>query len=254
MQWEDQGLVLSLRRHGERDVIIETITRAHGRHLGLVRGGRSQKQAPFLQPGNTVQLVWRARLEEHLGQFCAEPQVNRVAKLLSDPLALNALGHVSYLIRLLPERENHGAVFEAAEGLCELFGHSRFLALNLARFEVMILTELGFGLDFSRCGATGQTEDLVYVSPKSGRAICREAGLPWHDKLLPLPEFLRARMDLTEELAEIEEIEAGFGVSEHFLNRHVLGPRNLAPSPCRAAFLERFLRRVCHPKRSRSMF
>lgn len=234
MEWQDEGLVLFVRRHGERDVILETMTRAHGRHLGLVRGGRSARQAPGLQPGNRVALTWRARLEEHLGQFTAEPLQSRAGLVLSDPLALHAVMHLASLLRLMPERQAHGGLYEAADGLCELLAEPLLLGAVMVRFELSILAELGFGLDLSCCAATGRTADLTHVSPKSGRAVSAAAAEPYRDRLLPLPAFLQ-RAALTE--ADPPAIEAGFRLVGYFLERHLFGPRGLDPATTRQPFL-----------------
>lgn len=237
MEWRDEGLVLATRRHGERDSILEVMTEAHGRHLGLVRGGRSSRIAPMLQPGNRVSLVWRARLEEHLGQFTAETLEARAGQVLASPLALHAVNHLGVLLRLLPEREPHERVYAAADGLCGLLGEPRLLAETLVRFELMILRELGFGLDLEECAATGKREELVFVSPKSGRAVSREAGEPYAPKLLPLPDFLHAAPSQPETTPPLTDLVAGFRLSGFFLDRHVFEPRALPPSAGRASFL-----------------
>lgn len=240
MEWRDEGLVLATRRHGERDSILEVMTEAHGRHLGLVRGGRSSRIAPMLQPGNRVSLVWRARLEEHLGQFTAETLEARAGQVLASPLALHAVNHLGVLLRLLPEREPHEAAYAAADGLCGLLGEPFLLAETLVRFELMILRELGFGVDLSECAATGTRDDLIYVSPKSGRAVSRVAGEPYAGKLLALPAFLLAGPSRPEATPSILELLSGFRLSGHFLARHVFEPRAMPPSAARAAFLALF--------------
>jgi DNA repair protein RecO (recombination protein O) len=237
MEWRDEGLVLATRRHGERDSILEVMTEAHGRHLGLVRGGRSSRLAPMLQPGNRVSLVWRARLEEHLGQFTAETLEARAGQVLASPMALHAVNHLGVLLRLLPEREPHEHAYAAADGLCGLFGEPRLLAETLVRFELLILRELGFGLDLSACAATGRRDELVYVSPKSGRAVSREAGEAYAGKLLPLPAFLHAGPSHPAGTPTLDHVLQGFRLSGFFMDRHVFEPRALAPSAGRAAFL-----------------
>lgn len=237
MEWRDEGLVLATRRHGERDSILEVMTEAHGRHLGLVRGGRSSRLAPMLQPGNRVALVWRARLEEHLGQFTAETLEARAGQVLASPFALHAVNHLGVLLRLLPEREPHEKAYAAADGLCGLLGEPHLLAETMVRFELMILRELGFGVDLSECAATGQRDDLIYVSPKSGRAVSRAAGEPYAPKLLALPAFLHAGPSRPGETPDLAALRAGFQLSGFFLARHVFEPRALPPSAARAAFL-----------------
>lgn len=242
MEWQDQGLVLSTRRHGERDAILEVLTAEHGRHLGLVRGGRSSRQAPALQPGNRVQLAWRARLEDHLGHFTAETLESRAGLVLTDALALQAVTHLALLIRLLPERSPHRAIFEAADAICALLGRTDLLGPVLVRFELLILSDLGFGLDLSCCAATGTDEDLVYVSPKSGRAVSAEAGRLWADKMLKLPGFLlgdpRPRSEPGDAVAD------GFALTGYFLERHFFEPRGLRHAGGRAQLIANLLSRL----------
>ena len=237
MEWRDRGLVLAVRRHGERDAILEAMTERHGRHLGLVRGGRSSRHAAVLQPGNTLDLVWRARLEEHLGHFVAEPVVSRAGRVVGDRMALHAAQHLAHLLRLLPERTPNAPAYFASEGLLDLFDHPALLAANFVRFEAFLLAELGFGLDLARCAATGEAEDLAYVSPKTGRAVSRQAGADWADRLLPLPAFLR---ESGREAPEWSAIADGFRLTGRFLDRHIYGPRRLEPSTARAALLAGF--------------
>lgn len=242
MEWQDQGLVLSARRHGERDAILEVMSAEHGRHLGLVRGGRSPRHAPVLQPGNRVSLTWRARLEDHLGQFTAEPLESRAGVVLSDPIALHAVTHLAVLMRLLPERSPHRNVYDVADATCALLGKPGILAPVLIRFEIMILSELGFGLDLAQCAATGETADLAYVSPKSGRAVSRAAGAPWIDKLLPLPAFLMATT--MEQAVDPVEIADGFKLSGYFLDRHIFDPRGLAHRSARSQMISGIMARL----------
>lgn len=242
MEWQDQGLVLSTRRHGERDAILEVMTAEHGRHLGLVRGGRSSRQAPSLQPGNRLTLTWRARLEDHLGQFTAETLESRAGVVISDPVALHAVTHLGMLLRLLPERAPHRNVYDAADGICAFLGQPGVLGPVLIRFEIMILTELGFGLDLGLCAATGSSEELIFVSPKSGRAVSRVAGAPWAEKLLPLPPFLNNPGPVVT--ASAGEIADGFRLVGFFLERHVFDPRGLSHQGARAQVVAGILGRL----------
>ena len=191
MEWRDEGLIIGVRRHGEASTIVEALTRTHGRHLGLVRGGRSARLRATLQLGNTIGIVWRARLDEHLGSFAVEPLSLRAGRLMDSALALAGINYVAALVRVLPERDPHEAVYEAASVIAEALDDGALAPTLIARFEAQILAECGFRLDLSCCAATGVTDDLVYVSPKSGRAVSAEAGAPWRDRLLPLPPFLR---------------------------------------------------------------
>lgn len=233
MEWTDNAFVLGIRRHGEGSVILEALTRDHGRHLGLVRGGRSRPMQAVLQPGNAVRLVWRARLDEHLGNFNVEPLALNAARIIAGRLGLFALGHVAALARLLPERDPHPGLHAAMALLVERIEDAAVLPALVARFELEVLSELGFGLDLSACAASGATDDLVYVSPKSGRAVSRTAGEPWRDRLLPLPGFLRGEAGAVESA----DIAAAFRLTGYFLERDVYGPRGIAMHEGREALL-----------------
>lgn len=232
MEWRDEGIVLGLRRHGESAAIVEAMTRAHGRHLGLVHGGRSRKQRPMLQPGNRLDLIWRARLDEQLGTYQAEAVELNAARLMESAVAVYALQTLAAHLRLLPERDPHPALYEA---LNVVLGHldEPLAAGELAlRFELLLLDELGFGLDLSTCASTGVREDLAYVSPKSGRAVSREAGEAWKDRLVALPPFLADGGPV-----DGQAIEEGFRLTGFFLARHVYEQRGLAEPESRAALI-----------------
>ena len=234
MEWRDEGLVIGLRRQGEAAVILELMTRAHGRHLGVVRGGRSGALRPVLQPGNRVEAVWRARLEGQLGAYTVEPVKSRAARFIDRAFALHGVAYLGALLRLLPERDPHEALFEMADVIADelvSMDHAPFL---LARFELALLGALGFGLDLDACALTGAREDLVYVSPKSGRAVSRAAGAPWGPRLLAYPRFLQE-----ESLAAPDGAEtlAAFRLTGHFLARDVFGPRGAPLPPARALYL-----------------
>jgi DNA repair protein RecO (recombination protein O) len=232
MDWQDHGLVVGVRKHGETSVILEVLTQAHGRHLGLVRGGRSRAMQPILQAGNSIELTWRARLEEHLGTFVVEGERLRAARLMRSALGLNGLHHLSRLLRLVPERDPHPELWRFAELLADRLDDAAIAPVLMLRFELALLAELGFGLDLTECTLTGVTEDLVYVSPKSGRAVARGAGEPWRDRLLPLPRFL-----LTEQHeADANQLRDAFRLLEHFLTRDLLAPRDLTLGASRSAF------------------
>ena len=235
MEWRDEGLIIGIRRHGEASMIVEAMTRAHGRHLGLVRGGRSARLRATLQPGNTVGLVWRARLDEHLGSFAVEPLALRAGRLMGSALALAGINYLGALVRVLPERDPHQTVYEAASLIAEALD-SALAPTLIARFEAQILAECGFRLDLSRCAATGATDRLVYVSPKSGRAVSAEAGAPWRDRLLPLPPFLRVGAPL-EARPSAEEIADAFRLTGFFLARALFSLRGEPLPDSRAAFL-----------------
>ncbi len=236
MEWRDEGLIVGVRRHGERSAIVEAMTRAHGRHLGLVRSGRSARMTAVLQPGNTVGLVWRARLDEHLGAFAIEPLELRAGRLIGSALALAGLAWLGALIRLMPERDPNEKVYEALTLIADLLDDAALAPSLVARFEAQILAECGFQLDLSRCAATGATKDLAYVSPKSGRAVSREAGEPWRDRLLPLPAFLSEEAGLGGRPSG-DAIADAFRMTGFFLARDVFAARGEPLPDSRRAFL-----------------
>ncbi|HVV41538.1 MAG TPA: DNA repair protein RecO [Nitrobacter sp.] len=242
MEWTDEGIVLGVRRHGESSAIVELLTRSHGRHLGLVRGGAGSRLRPLLQPGNSVSAVWRARLDEHLGTYALEGTRMRAATLLGASHAAYGVTHLAALARLLPERDPHEDIFEMLERTLDDFDSADEAAIHLIRFELAMLTELGFGLDLSTCAATGATTDLIYVSPKSGGAVSRLAGEPWRDRLLPLPSFLRGDDGEQNSWSE-QDLLDGFELTGRFLLRHVLEPRGQGHSDARAGFINAVVRR-----------
>lgn len=191
MEWRDQGALLSVRKHGETSVIIEVFTAAHGRHAGVVRGGTSRKIAPILQPGAQLDVAWRARLEDHLGAFTVEPLKSRAANVMGDRTALAALNAMTALLSAaLPEREAHGRFYEKTIALLDLLGVEAAWPVGYVQWELALLEELGAGLDLGCCAVTGASAGLVYVSPKSGRAVSHAGAGDWADRLLPLtPEM-----------------------------------------------------------------
>jgi DNA repair protein RecO (recombination protein O) len=240
MEWTDDGIVLGTRRHGEANAIVELMTRAHGRHLGLVRGGSASRLRPVLQPGNVLHVVWRARLDEHLGTYAVDAHNLRAGKFLGSAHAVYAVTHLASLVRLLPERDPHETMFDVLDMIFDRLDAPLETAASIVRFELDMLSELGFGLDLMSCAATGVTSDLVYVSPKSGRAVSRGAGEAWHDRLLQLPAFLRDDEAMTPTAAEIAE---GFALTGHFLARHALESRVSDLADTRAHFIASVLRK-----------
>jgi DNA repair protein RecO (recombination protein O) len=239
MEWSDEGIVLGVRRHGEANAILELLTCAHGRHLGLVRGGAGSRLRPVLQPGNRIRSVWRARLEEHLGHYLIEGLDARAASFLSVPHALYGMTHLAALCRLLPERDPHPSIHDALTGVLDRLLDAGLAGPALARFELRLLAELGFGLDLATCAAGGGADDLVYVSPRSGRAVSRRAGEPWKDRLMALPAFLR---DAGAAAPSPQDIGAAFALTGFFLVRHLLEPRGMALSQARASFIAAIVR------------
>jgi DNA repair protein RecO (recombination protein O) len=238
MEWTDDGIVLGTRRHGEGNAILEMMTRGHGRHLGLVRGGGGSRLRPVLQPGNTLRVVWRARLDEHLGHYTVEPLHLHGASQLAPSHVVFGVIHLAALCRLLPERDPHPQVHDLLISTLDRLDDPVIAATQMVRFELAMLTELGFGLDLARCAATGSDSDLRYVSPKSGRAVSAGAGAPWQDRLLRLPAFLSESAT-----PSADDIADGFALTGHFLARDVLEPRGLSFAEAREGFVAAVLGR-----------
>ncbi|HTT48462.1 MAG TPA: DNA repair protein RecO [Pseudolabrys sp.] len=238
MQWTDEGIVIGVKRHGEANAILELMTREHGRHLGLVRGGFGSRLKPVLQPGNTLSAAWRARLDEHLGNYTVEAVNLRAANFFGASHAVYGVTHLAALMRLLPERDPHAGLYAEFGGVLDRLDDAVIAAPMVVRFELQVLAELGFGLDLEQCASTGVRAELIYVSPKSGRAVSRAAGEPWADKMLRLPAFLRdpAAGPAGSDVAD------GFALTGYFLERHVLEPRGLTLSDERAHFIAALLR------------
>ena len=238
MQWTDEGIVIGVKRHGEASGILELMTREHGRHLGLVRGGFGSRMKPVLQVGNGVSASWRARLDEHLGNYTIEPVNLRASSFFAASHAIYGVSHLAALMRLLPERDPHADLYAEFEDVLNHLDDAVVAAPMVVRFELQLLSELGFGLDLEQCASTGTRADLIYVSPKSGRAVSRAAGEPWADKMLRLPAFLRER----DANPVGRDLDDGFALTGFFLARHVLEPRGLALSDERAHFIAAILR------------
>lgn len=221
MQWTDEGLILSVRPHGETSAIVEVFTREHGRSMGLVRGGRSRRMRPVLQPGNYIEATWKARLAEHLGQLTVELRRGYAAEALESRMELAGLSSMCTLLRLLPERDPHRNLYEVTMFVFSFFGDAEVWPALMARWELELLDELGFGIDLTKCASTGTTEDLRYVSPKSGCAVSGEAGAPYADRLLPLPQFMQGGEDRE---ANTTDIVDALNLTGYFLSRDILEP------------------------------
>jgi DNA repair protein RecO (recombination protein O) len=233
MEWTDRGIVLSSRRHGEGSTIVELLTEAHGRHLGLARGGTSARLRSALQPGNTLEVTWRARLADHLGHLACEVMRSRAATLIAGRERLAGLQTLAALAHLLPEREPAASMYEVLELVLDAMLAGDDWPALVVRFELGLLTELGFGIDLTSCAATGLANDLAYVSPRSRRAVSRSAGAPYHDRLLALPGFLVGRGGG----ASAQDLAAGFRLTGHFLVRDVFGPRGMPAPEARARLI-----------------
>ena len=227
MEWRDQGILLSTRRHGETSAIIEVFTPSYGRHAGVVRGGTSRKIAPHLQPGAQLDVHWRARLEDHIGSFSVEPVRSRAAAALGDRVSLAGLNAVTALLAYcLPEREAHLALYHETETLLDLLGQPEIWPLAYLRWEVRLLSDMGYALELDRCAVTGSTEDLIYVSPKTGRAVSRAGAGDWAERLLPLPPVLRG-----EGAAPDAEVAEAFLTTGYFLQNHLARDLGHKPLP-----------------------
>jgi DNA repair protein RecO (recombination protein O) len=237
MEWRDTGFVLAARRHGESGLIVELLTVEHGRHAGLVRGGQSPRRRAMFQPGNRVAASWRGRLPEHLGMLECELIEAHAVRLLDDADRLAALAAAcALLLAALPEREPHGDLYaEFSELIAAL--DSAAWPRAYAFWECALLAALGFGLDLGSCAATGATDDLSHVSPRTGRAVSRAAAAPYRDKLLPLPEFL-----WRDAPAGPADIAAGLRLTEHFLVHHLLAPQGRGLPDARIRLAERMRR------------
>ena len=237
MDWSDDGIVLTARKHGESASIVTLMTAEHGRHAGLVRGGAGRRARGIYQPGNIVRATWRARLEEHLGTFTCELLQARAADALDDPLRLAGLSAACTITEAaLPEREAYAEMYERLNRLLDGMADDDWLAA-FVHWENDLLVRLGFGLDFSECVSTGSTDELIYVSPKSGRAVSAGAGAPYKDRLLRLPDFLR----LGEAAAAVppEEVLDGLAVTGYFLEHHVFALNGKKTPPARIRFVDR---------------
>ncbi|MBX3491995.1 MAG: DNA repair protein RecO [Parvibaculum sp.] len=241
MEWRDEGFVLSARAHGENGAIVELFTREQGRHLGLVRGGASQRMKGVLQPGNKLAAHWRARLAEHLGTYQVELVKPLAGLLMDDATALTALSAASAIAEAIPEREAHPALYDAYDVLLSTLEDGHVWPAVFVRFELGLLQELGFGLDLTQCAATGGRDDLIYVSPKSGAAVSREAGEPYKDRLFRLPGFLLASQAGEASAAEVAE---GLRMTGHFLERHLYAPQGRHLPDARIRLMERLARGV----------
>ena len=217
MEWDDDAVVLSARKHGETSLIVNLLTLDHGRHAGLVRGGAGRRSRGVFQPGNLVRAQWRARLPDHLGTYSCELTRSVAADLLSNRLSLSGLSAVcSMTDSVLPEREPHQALYKGLLILLDSLENTQLWPTIYVRWELGLLQELGFSLDFSACASTGQTHDLTYVSPKSGRAVSEQAAAPYKDVLLPLPAFLLE----PSQTASLAEVYQALKLTGYFLNRH----------------------------------
>jgi DNA repair protein RecO (recombination protein O) len=235
VKWSDDAVVLSARPHGETATIVQLLTRAQGRHAGLVRGGQGSRQRGVYQAGNRVSANWSGRLPEHLGTLDCELVSSYAARVMDDSDRLSALSAAAAVCEgAMPEREPHPACFEGLLALLEALEGEHWAEVYV-RWEVALLAELGFGLDLSACAAGGDNDHLAYVSPRSGRAVSLSAGTPYREKLLTLPAFLVGRGE-----GGRAEVAEGLALTGFFLERHLFHPHDKPLPPARQRFEHRF--------------
>lgn len=227
MHWSDEAILLSVKKHGEHQAVVRLFARQHGVYASIARGAYSKKQRGVYQPGNIVTVNWQARLSEHMGSVVAEMQEPVTALILDDSMKLAALSSACSLMEMiLPERHPYPALYQQFYALLMHLKHNENWQEDYVRFELGLLAESGFGLDLARCAATGQQHGLSYVSPKSGRAVCEDAGEPYKDKLLPLPAFLQSVENGQKPAASAQETLAGLRLSGYFLDAWLARPHS----------------------------
>jgi len=244
MEWQDDGIVLSAARYGESDALLEVMTASHGRVRGFVKGGSGRRQRANLQVGNRLRLNWYSRLETNLGRFTAELVYSPLGLMMGEGARLSALSAITSVVAsALPEREEHAEIYTRLLAVLDLLeeeeGTSILWAGALARLELAILSALGYGLDLASCAATGTRENLAYVSPKSARAVSREAAGPYKERLLPLPGFL-----LDAPLADVtsDDVLGGLRLTGFFLDRQVWVVHGKGQPPARDRFIASLMR------------
>lgn len=235
MHWSDQAIILCTSKHGENSGIVTLLASEHGLYKGYVRGLTGKSRGTY-QPGNVVEASWRGRLSEHLGNFTCEPIQCNAALLLEDLHKLAALNAIcSLLEKTLAEREPHTEIFYFMHGFLDCLKADGPWQTYYILFEIELLKQLGFGLDLSCCAATGINDNLIYVSPKSGRAVSSEAGAPYHDKLLRLPQFLINGLKMP---VQHHEIKNGLALSGYFLNKYIFEPHQRKMPSARSRLVE----------------
>lgn len=237
MDWQSEAYIISVRRHGESSAIVDVLTPDQGRHAGLVRGASSRRMRSVLDLGNKVNVSWRARLSEHLGYFAIEPLEMRAATLMHDRNALVGLNAACAVAKtVLPERQAFKQVYAAFDVLMQNFEDVDIWPALYVRWEMGVLSALGYGLDLSACAATGTTEKLTHVSPRTGRAVSAEAAAPYIDKLLPLPPFMRGERSLSA-----DDIENGLKLTGYFLETRVQWGVNQTLPEARAVMIDKII-------------
>lgn len=243
MEWRDTGLVLATRKHGETSVLLEVFTPQHGRHSGLLRGGISRKISPHIQPGAQLDLTWKARLEDQLGSFTIEPLKSRAAFVMEDRVALAGLNTVVALLhQCLPERAPYPEFYAQTEALLDLLAQPEVWPVAYLHWELALLEQMGFGLELDSCAVTGSRQGLVYVSPRTGRAVTAEGAGEFADRLLPLPPVLKGLA--VEDDAQVLE---GLRTTGHFMTTRIAPDLKDGALPAaRAGFVDQLRLRAGH--------
>ncbi len=239
MQFTGEGLIIGTRKHGETSIIAEIMIADKGRYFGIVRGGRSKRLRPVLQLGNNVEVTWRARLEDHLGVFNIELIKARAANMIFDKQSLYLGQLLCSHLRLLPERYAQNNLLEMTINLLDNYEDNRLLAIDLAKYELFLLEELGFGLDLYSCAISGETTGLSHISPKTGRAVTLENAKPYIERLLPLPPFF-----ISDENASKTDIANGFNITKHFLAKHIWNVRQIDAPTTRQQIIDLLLNQL----------
>ncbi|MCC6001448.1 MAG: DNA repair protein RecO [Pararhodobacter sp.] len=240
MEWIGEGICLGMRRHGESAAILEVLTADHGRHAGVVRGGGGRRMAPVLQPGAQLHLVWRARLDGHIGSFSVEPLRARAPGLLGNAERLAALNAFCALaLFALPEREPQPRLYAAGVALLDRLAEGEGWYGAYLGWELLLLEESGYGLDLSACALSGARRGLSHVSPRSGRAVTAAAAGAYTDRLLPLPPLL------ADPAAQVDDprrqMRDGLRTTGHFLAQVLAPALGEHPLPeARARLVARF--------------
>ena len=216
MEWTDEAIVLSARPHGENAAVVTLLTAMHGRHAGLMAGGQGSRARPVLQPGNRVKAVWRARLSEQLGHFTLDLATSHAAAWFDNPEMLAIIASACAVTEAsLPERQPMPGIYAGLATLLAL-GDTELWGPAYVKWELGLLQALGYGLDLSRCAVNGTSDNLSYVSPRTGRAVSAESGAAYKEKLFPLPSFLLGFGEW-----DAEDISKGLDMTGHFLSRNV---------------------------------
>lgn len=246
MEWTGEGILCSVGKHGETGAVVRVLTPDHGLYAGFVPGGMGKRNRATLEPGNDVSVRWRARLSDHLGTMQVEPVKVRAARAMTSPVRLAGLASLtSLIVATLPERQAMPGIAEALgvalDLMCDPDVPFEAAGAAVVRFEIGLLTQIGFGLDLSRCAGTGSQDNLVYVSPKTGRAVSAEAGEPYKDRLLALPAFL---LGSQAGAADVQSLSHGFRLSGYFLEAWVAAPKNAELPHARDRFIQSLLKNL----------